>query len=471
MQLHATNGESNMARYAASLHAMCNAGFWDEMAEALSVAASGIAIAQVASQVGVAVVKLKKFCDEVKDVPDDIADLLQQIDCLDPALWEAETSFESTGLPAMLWNDAAAKRSTTYCRNALKALTEIVDEMAVQINHPKRLNRKVASVKAVLKKDTLKKLEKRLENAVRMLALAQQSYLTIQPDIIVEKFTTLVAHLQPAHAHASSGVVQPYDASDNENPQAKQSSRSKAMQPKSSRERWRQQAAQLSPLGRFVASSSEGGYNLVLQAPWWLSQRSWEFQSYKANSGWRINLRMYSARPRESKVFEVTGNGVPHDLQRMFDMGLASPFDYDSTHGRTLLHLALLRNNLAIVRYLLSKGLDLWAKDRYGYLKAAGIDVTRYGRCEMELLRDAALTRDFVPCRIYHQKYPWKAPDPVWRGVPIRLMGYKYGPEPEDWDVYWSEPTDEFAGDFWGLVENPPLQVPGAWDPSFDDEA
>ncbi|RYP07837.1 hypothetical protein DL765_008990 [Monosporascus sp. GIB2] len=225
------------------------------MAEALGVAASGIAIAQVTSQVGVAVVKLKKFCDEVKDVPDDIANLLQQIDCLDPALCEAENSFESTGLPAMLWNDAAAKRSTTYCRNALKALTEIVDEMAVQIKHHRRLNRKVASVKVVLRKDTLKKLEKRLENAVRMLTLAQQSYI--------------------------------------------------------------------------------------------------------------------------AEVFEVTRNGVPHDLQRMFDMGLASPFDYER---------------------------------------------------------------------------------------------YKYGPEPEDWDVYWSEPTDEFAGDFWELVENPPLQVPGAWDPGFDDE-
>ncbi|RYO82477.1 hypothetical protein DL766_006336 [Monosporascus sp. MC13-8B] len=296
---------------------------------------------------------VERFCDEVKDVPEDIADLLQQIDCLDPALWEAENSFESTGLPAMLWNDAAAKRSTTYCRNALKALTEIVDEMAAQIKHHRRLNRKVASVKVVLRKDTLKKLEKRLENAVRMLTLAQQSYLT--------------------------------------------------------------------------------------------------------------------------EVFEVTGNGVPHDLQRMFDMGLASPFDYESRYGGTLLHIALQRKNLAMVPYLLSKGLDLWAKDHYGIawvgsLKAAGINVTGYGCREMELLRDTSLTRDSIPCLGYYQECKWDVPDPVWRGVSIRLMGYKYGPEPEDWDVYWSEPTDEFAGDFWELVENPPLQVPGAWDPSFDDE-
>ncbi|RYP89920.1 hypothetical protein DL770_003941 [Monosporascus sp. CRB-9-2] len=374
------------------------------MAEALSVAASSIAIAQVTSQVGIAVVKLKKFCDEVKDVPDDIADLLQQIDCLDPALWEAENSFESTGLPAMLWNDAAAKRSTTYCRNALKALTEIVDEMAVQINHPKRLNRKVASVKVILRKDTLKKLEKRLENAVRMLTLAQQSYLT---------------RADP-----------------------KQSSSSHRRSDGDSKLR-----------------------NCLLLADFSRAPPKVVIALYYKPRGGSLN-----ARPRDSEVFKVTGNGVPHDLQRMFDMGLASPFDYDSTHGRTLLHLAIIEENLAMVPYLLGKGLDLGAKDRYGTLKAAGINVTGYGCREMELLRDTALTRDFVPCRLYYQAQPWKVPDPVWRGVSIRLMGYKYGPEPEDWDVYWSEPTDEFAGDFWELVENPPLQVPGAWDPNFNDE-
>ena len=51
------------------------------MAEALGVAASGIAVAQLSIQVGSTVSKLKQLWDQVKDVPEDIADLMEQIDC------------------------------------------------------------------------------------------------------------------------------------------------------------------------------------------------------------------------------------------------------------------------------------------------------------------------------------------------------------------------------------------------------
>ena len=155
------------------------------MAEALGVAASGIAIAQVTSQVGKSVIKLKQLLDEIRDVPDDIDDLMQQIDCLDPAIFEAETNFNDTGLPSILWNDAAAKRSTAYCRSALKALTELVDELSLHIQHSRNRRRKVGAVKVLLKKDMLKKLEKRLESAVRMLTLAQQSYLVLVTPAVV----------------------------------------------------------------------------------------------------------------------------------------------------------------------------------------------------------------------------------------------------------------------------------------------
>lgn len=155
------------------------------MAEALGVAASGIAIAQVTSQVGKSVIKLKQLLDEIRDVPDDIDDLMQQIDCLDPAIFEAETNFNDTGLPSILWNDTAAKRSTAYCRSALKALTELVDELSLHIQHSRNLRRKVGAVKVLLKKDMLKKLEKRLESAVRMLTLAQQSYLVLVTPAVV----------------------------------------------------------------------------------------------------------------------------------------------------------------------------------------------------------------------------------------------------------------------------------------------
>lgn len=147
------------------------------MAEALAVAASGIAVAQITIQVGSAVVKLRRLWGEIKDVPDDITDLMDQIDCLDPVLLGAENGFNQGDLPSSVWDSLASKPATTYCRKALQDLTTMVDELNTQISNAKRGRRKLTAVKVLLKKDTLKRLEKRLENAVKMLLLAQQSYL------------------------------------------------------------------------------------------------------------------------------------------------------------------------------------------------------------------------------------------------------------------------------------------------------
>jgi len=35
----------------------------------------------------------------------------------------------------------------------------------------------------------------------------------------------------------------------------------------------------------------------------------------------------------------------------------------------------------------------------------------------------------------------------------IRLINFKYGPSPNDWIFWFSEPSDPFAGDFWAMIE------------------
>ncbi|OTA68467.1 hypothetical protein K449DRAFT_322913 [Hypoxylon sp. EC38] len=234
------------------------------MAEALGVAASGIAIAQISTQVGGTVLKLKRLWDEVKDVPDDIADLMEQIECLDPTIWEIENSFNQSGLPPLIWDELASRSTTVYCRKALQNLTGMVDELSLYINNAKKGRRKIAAIKVLLKKDSLRKLERRLENAVGMLSLAQQSYHVV----LIESFGS--------------------------------------------------------------------GRTILLQAPTWLSQRSWELHSTKANGNWQWNLRSYSIVPMDSKVIELAVGGTPQDMQKLFDAGLASPYDCDQ-FGWTLL--------------------------------------------------------------------------------------------------------------------------------------
>jgi hypothetical protein len=91
-------------------------------------------------------------------------------------------------------------------------------------------------------------------------------------------------------------------------------------------------------------------------------------------------------------------------------------------------------------------------------LKQIGVNLCEYGQRENQLLHDHHLQtmRYFV----WHIKlyYSERRPNGIWR-----LLGFKFGPDVEDWDIWWNEPTDEFAGDFWALVEDPPVHVPGEW--------
>ncbi len=83
-------------------------------------------------------------------------------------------------------------------------------------------------------------------------------------------------------------------------------------------------------------------------------------------------------------------------------------------------------------------------------LKAAGIDLRQYGEKEF-----VSLSRDF--------RLPFCD---CW----IRLIEFNYGPEVQDWMFRFSEPSDEFAGEFWAMIEglkedadSKQPQVPGSW--------
>jgi hypothetical protein len=79
-------------------------------------------------------------------------------------------------------------------------------------------------------------------------------------------------------------------------------------------------------------------------------------------------------------------------------------------------------------------------------LEEAGVDLEFYGKLEVPLLQQ--LIRKT-------------------KGMEARFVGIHYGAKSQNWKLWWSEPTDEFAGDFWrGLEPERPL-LPGSW---IDDE-
>lgn len=99
-------------------------------------------------------------------------------------------------------------------------------------------------------------------------------------------------------------------------------------------------------------------------------------------------------------------------------------------------------------------------------LKDGGVNLSKYGRMENVILHDERLStaRGVSVCQPTARAYSRfgtsysKGHAQVWY-----LIGFEFGPNLEDWNIWWNEPTDKFAGDFWNLIENPPQRVPGEW--------
>lgn len=49
-----------------------------------------------------------------------------------------------------------------------------------------------------------------------------------------------------------------------------------------------------------------------------------------------------------------------------------------------------------------------------------------------------------------------------WTGRP-KILGFTYGPQPADWHFLFPVKREHYIGQFWRMVEEPQLDIPGAW--------
>lgn len=116
-------------------------------------------------------------------------------------------------------------------------------------------------------------------------------------------------------------------------------------------------------------------------------------------------------------------------------------------------------------------------------LVGAGVDLNAYGKIENQLLHgevegegQAHVLGQPALCWLRLRCAPNKSSEltgydkekSFW-GYKSKLLGFKFGPKVEDWQAWFTEPTDRFAGHFWKLVETtasePSLSdtMPGSW--------
>lgn len=128
---------------------------------------------------------------------------------------------------------------------------------------------------------------------------------------------------------------------------------------------------------------------------------------------------------------------------------------WESLNGRLRFaqqHVNIRSTNTTAVLAGCEKSILAWLAD----LHESGIDLRLYGENEKEHFRHPEL---FPEDEVYEKKCT------LVYGA--RLVNFYYGRLPAEWKFWWTEPSDEFSGDFWSFVESKnqekAMSIPGAW--------
>lgn len=114
--------------------------------------------------------KLKNLWDELRDVPDDLVHLVQELEIVNSVLAESQEQGPSGSSRSL---ELAMKLTSDGARE----LGLLVDESQSQVRQNKNWKGKLMAVKVVLRKDQVKKLKSRLKSCLRLLELTKQCQL------------------------------------------------------------------------------------------------------------------------------------------------------------------------------------------------------------------------------------------------------------------------------------------------------
>ena len=145
------------------------------MAEIIGVVSGVLTLAGVAGKAGASVLTLKRLWDEVKDVPDSINFLMMQLEHLDPVLQDMENEFSQ--VRAAIQNDSRTNLSQQYARQAVQDLEGLVNDLQQQLSSKKGMKGNIAKFKVTLKKDLVRSYQERLQHALQLVSLSQQTHL------------------------------------------------------------------------------------------------------------------------------------------------------------------------------------------------------------------------------------------------------------------------------------------------------
>lgn len=138
----------------------------------MEVAASGIAVFQAASSVVKSINRTRELWRQVKDVPEEIAELIDELELLEPLFSTIEAQFNSSDMLPPYWDATYAMMSLDRCRRAHATLSEMILELDARLSSKKGAKRMVAAAKILPKRASIDRYKSRLSASIRLLQYA-----------------------------------------------------------------------------------------------------------------------------------------------------------------------------------------------------------------------------------------------------------------------------------------------------------
>jgi hypothetical protein len=129
-----------------------------------------LGIASLAIQIGDSIVKLKDFWNAIKEAPEEVKYIIEEIEILSLVLLEIGANGNEDDMAQI--SSASSKKYLGLCRRGAEILGTVVRQAEQEIAKKKR----IGSAKMVLKKGLLDTLRDRLKTVQFMLMLSNQTY-------------------------------------------------------------------------------------------------------------------------------------------------------------------------------------------------------------------------------------------------------------------------------------------------------
>lgn len=101
---------------------------------------------------------------------------------------------------------------------------------------------------------------------------------------------------------------------------------------------------------------------------------------------------------------------------------------------------------------MLTRILTKWLED----LESAGVPLREYGRLHLAAYKSSDC--QYKRCEIWDVNLDQRNSE-----IGPYLISFTYGKRPKDWELHWDSMVEEFAGQFFEMLEEQRYRIPGAW--------